>query len=348
MKWVLVNNNSVFTISLAEVDFTSPTPNLEPSQLPSLHFTELLSESTVDTDPEPATMSPELNNESDQVHKPVKSPIPERVLVDPTSPESPASPASPLVLLSLLSPASPQPPVSPASPESPSSWLVLPSSESPMFPSSLPISPPLSDTACFSALHPLVTFSSSVHPQSAPSGCSDSPQAFQSPALPWLHVPSAPLWPIIPLDPLGSFVLLAPPWSVVNLPLLQDSTPPALLHPSISFSQSDSHIPPAPPQSSGFLPLAFSITLALCLPDPPGSPPLSPSLISMVLSTASPPWLLPLLTPPWSSFLDGLWIPAWLVPPSSPSVISLGFLLSAFSVSSSRAPPSLMCWTVLR
>ncbi len=75
-------------------------------------------------------------------------------------------------------------------PNSPESLLVLSSSSvspklpvSPVFPASLPLPPTLLKPASSSALSLLVPVSLSAHPQSAPSGCSDPPQAFQFPAL---------------------------------------------------------------------------------------------------------------------------------------------------------------------
>lgn len=46
----------LFTIGLAEEDFSSPTPNPEPSQLPSLCCMKLMPEPTADMEPEPAAI----------------------------------------------------------------------------------------------------------------------------------------------------------------------------------------------------------------------------------------------------------------------------------------------------
>ncbi|XDV15169.1 hypothetical protein PO909_015299 [Leuciscus waleckii] len=227
VKWVLVNTNSAFTVSLAEPTSTPP-PNAEPSQ-PTPRQTVLKPDSTADTEPalaaekmpaspaEPCSApEPESNIISDQVHESATTIVAEGVLVeferiDASPAHTPAaacmcyhpciscapSISSALCVFRLPD----QPPSSTSSilptyffsPYSSGSCLPLCSSTAvPVqhcgFAAGLPASPWRED------------------PLSPPPATEtwSPPQSFDPSALPWLNAPSAPPWPVIPPAPTGS------------------------------------------------------------------------------------------------------------------------------------------------
>ncbi|XP_058617738.1 uncharacterized protein LOC131531178 [Onychostoma macrolepis] len=278
VEWVLIHNESAFTIDPVEDDIaTGPTPPLPETSQPSPRSTEILPEPTADGEPEPAATEPLPS--TDQVRELATSSVVEGVLVVLEGLEgSPAhtpttegelqlvsgryeeerkdifqmdlidwfgevqtcTPESPV---SPLVPSGPESPVSPlvlSSPESPVSPLVPSSSSPPVVPPSLPLLPPLKP-ASSSPPAPLMPISPSAHPQSAPAMRSvPPPQDFQSPAPP-SHVD--------PLSPLPA----SEPWTT---PRSSDpSAPPRLLAPSspllpvIPLAPPGSLVPPAPPWS---------------------------------------------------------------------------------------------------
>ncbi|ROL53998.1 hypothetical protein DPX16_15596, partial [Anabarilius grahami] len=248
VEWVLVNNESPFTICLTE---ESPTPDPEPSQPPP-HPGQRLCQSPPQTRSTIA-LEPKPNGMSDQVRQPATSSVPvefegmdgalptllplrlscswplcnimriwKKKFPSPLFPRSSKSPVSPLVPASSKSPVSPLVPPSSKSPvsllvppssKSPVSPLVPPSSKSPVslkFLPSLPLPPPLPTPASSSAPSPLFPFSPSAPPLNLL--CSmDLPWVFRSPAPPWQKDPLAPPPVTKPLTP---------PW------LIDQSAPP--------------------------------------------------------------------------------------------------------------------------
>ncbi|ROK87081.1 hypothetical protein DPX16_10221, partial [Anabarilius grahami] len=195
VEWVLVNDNSAFTICLAEPTCTLP-PNPAPSQ-PTPSQTELKPDSTADTGPaptaekepaspaEPCSMfprAPEPNIMSDQVLESETTPVPEGVLMELE--DSDGSPAhtefnmDPGNLLNYFEVNSLflLPPLVPSSMNSLVPLLVLSSLEfpvSPECPPNLPLPPPLPNLIVSSAL-PLVLVSPSAHPQLGPCSMADT------------------------------------------------------------------------------------------------------------------------------------------------------------------------------
>ncbi|XP_016110248.1 vegetative cell wall protein gp1-like [Sinocyclocheilus grahami] len=297
-----------------------PAPPEPETSQPSSHCMEQMPEPTIDREHKPAaTREPESipatepivapepgpQDRSNQVREPITSPVPKGVLVEieglEGSPTHTPAAEGELQLASgmyyeelmdifqmdLIDWFGEVLPSSTASP------LVPPSSCSPVFPPSLPLPPPLQKPVSSSAPSPLVPVSTSAHPHSAPSGRSDPPRDFQSPAPPW--PPSSPPWPIIPQAPPGTLIPPAPLWSVVNHPPPWESTPLALSGSSFPPGPLPSSVAPAPPQSSGAPPLPRS-------PEP-----------------SAPPWPSGSSVSPWLSVCSALsWAP--LPPAQSPSV----------------------------
>ncbi|XP_058649111.1 proteoglycan 4-like [Onychostoma macrolepis] len=81
VEWVLMNNESAFTVGPVEDDITTgPTPPLPETSQPSPRSTEILPEPTADGEPEPAAIEPLPS--SDQVREPATSSVAEGVLVE--------------------------------------------------------------------------------------------------------------------------------------------------------------------------------------------------------------------------------------------------------------------------
>nr|XP_055033715.1 uncharacterized protein LOC129422053 [Misgurnus anguillicaudatus] len=150
-------------------------------------------------------------------------------------------------------------------------------------------------------------------------------------APPWLLAPSSPPWPVFLLDPPGSLVPPTLAWSDLVPPPPQDSTPLASPRRSVPPALLGSSFPPAPPQSSVILaplrlPDLASTSVARAVGSPlvlrhlgfpwapswlhPGhllqnfrnhhsSPECRAAKIHPCSSCSSPPWLLPLSSPPW-------------------------------------------------
>ncbi|KAL0159361.1 hypothetical protein M9458_043086, partial [Cirrhinus mrigala] len=192
-----------------------------------------------------------------------------------------------------------------------------------------------------------------VHPLDSALACSPT-------APPQLLAPLLPPSPVDPPAPPGSLITPAPPWP--GTPLLRvspcRSVPPALL---------DSSLPPAPPWSSlsrswpppqSPQPMAppwppgSSASPCLVGPLPPAPP---PSVSPLELSALPPPWLLPLLAPPWVVIIAVAWVPPgpscsksllsspWLLPPSGPP----WSLLSSPCILPSSSPPRTLCVVLL-
>ncbi|XP_016124666.1 uncharacterized protein [Sinocyclocheilus grahami] len=227
VEWVLERNGLCLSVCPAEEDISSPTHEPETSQ-PSSRCTEQMPEPTADGEPEPTATEPIVAPEpeplelSDQVREPATSPVPKGVLVEIEGLQgSPAhTPAAEGELQLVTGPHYEELMdcfkvdlidwFGEALASSPTSPLVPSSSCPPVSPPSLPLLPPLKELVSSSAPSPLVPVSPSAHPQSAPSGRSDSPRDLQSPAPPWRE-DSLPLPPASePWTPPRSFDPSAP------------------------------------------------------------------------------------------------------------------------------------------
>ncbi len=138
-----------------------------------------------------------------------------------------------------------------------------------------------------------------------------------------------------------------PPWSVVPLSTLQDSTPP---HPFVPLAPSGSSLPLAPPLSSvAPAPLRHSES-----PSPPQSPEL-PALPKPSGSSVSP-WLCGCLSPTWAptplasslsvgSSCSGL-LPGSFLHLLHPGPMNCAPFPLPDPHPPPEPPPSLLCWTI--
>ncbi|ROI15684.1 hypothetical protein DPX16_20222 [Anabarilius grahami] len=322
VEWVLINNNSAFTIGPAEPISTTP-PNPAPSQLTPSQ-TELKPDPTTDTEPahaaekapaspaEPCfTPEPEPIMMSDQVSESATTPVPEGVLVELEGSEgSPAYiPAAECEghmdtgrqfnyleedlidwfseVISADTPVSPVLQVSPAFPVSPVPYVSPAPPMSADCPPSLPLPPPLFHQPISTAATPLVPVCPSSPPQPSLYGAADSMRGFQSPAWHGREDPLSSPPATETRTPPGSYDPLVSLW------LIAPSAPPWHV------------IPPAPP---GFLISPAALWSGITLVPPrdfwlpvaplPSIPPAPPGSAF----PPAPPLSSVALVPQWSSF----------------------------------------------
>ncbi|ROL51854.1 hypothetical protein DPX16_19373 [Anabarilius grahami] len=323
VEWVLVNNNSPFTICPAEEDFaTSPTPLPETNQSPpASDTTEMLFEPTVDCGDRPPARDepiPRIRTESfialepgpltvsDQVREPATPFVAEGVIVELKGWEESPAHTTTAVDVSLLSSGHyleelkdlfeaglidffgeviPNSPLSPAPPVSPES-PVSPAPVSPVslvFPDFLPSLP----------LPPPRPTSSSA----PPSLLSFSPSSSLCQML-TVFIPSAPSHTEGPLSPPQDSVPPAPP-RTVDTPVPPWLLPPSAPPDTIGHTASPgSLVFPAPPWSVVHLPAPTAPSGSSFPPAPPTSsvPPAQP----LSSGRTSPPRMLIAMAPPRS------------------------------------------------
>ncbi|ROL52380.1 hypothetical protein DPX16_6609 [Anabarilius grahami] len=328
VAWVLVSNDSSFTVGPAEDDFaTSPTPLPEASQPPSTNVTtEMFHVPTADRGGQPtamdepgprkgsdSTIAPEPTSQqgSDQVSEPVTSPDGEGALVEREGWEESsahntttmetmtdtgkyAEELKEVFMADLIDFFSESLTASSSVPPFlPFSRLTSPTCQMGMSSIFRPSTPSIQED-------PLPPLPASTPP--AP------PRPVDTSASPWLLPPSAPPDTIGHTASPGS-LFPAPPWSVVHLPAPTvpsgSSFPPAPPTSSVPPAQPlPSGCPPpprtlvtmAPPRSPG--PSAARGHIGSAVPS--GSPAESPLVVPRVSSAPklTPPWLLPPATLP--------------------------------------------------